>query len=330
MAGCFATAAHGLCGAFRGRGTASQPQAPVPEVPSGHGKAPAMPVPSASAVIGAAAAAGKVGEAGVEKPAGWAEGLPLQEVPTFRGHPLPYAGMSRLSEADIECVEARHLYRRPGLSGAGGGAGELAGQLVGAGRRCRYGWPQAIVYDPLYRERPGKHFRLGDTTRLTCPLLVAAIDALENGGAIGRYNERLAADAAWQGQLARTNEAHRLLRQHLVADRPDELADVRAHYGEVTFAVAMGAGLASMRPDSADVKCLHAQVADELVRAGGNSIAQQALRDIEDQGVRIDGTEECCDNCDMRIPLEQARWRLNSCKNSAGKRLSRHRKGKSC
>ena len=38
------------------------------------------------------------------------------------------------------------------------------------------------------------------------------------------------------------------------------------------------------RPEAKpDVKCLHAQVADELVRNGGNLIAQQVLRDIEDR-----------------------------------------------
>merc|ERR1712012_663080 len=80
-----------------------------------------------------------------------------------------------------------------------------------------------------------------------------------------------------------------------------------------------------MRPDSADVKCLHAQVGDELVR-GGNHIARQVLRDIEDQGVPVNGTDECCDNCNVSVPLEQARWRLNKCKNTAGKRLSRQHK----
>lgn len=238
---------------------------------------------------------------------------------------MPYAGMSELSAADLQCVELRHLYKRRPAAGQGG-VPELQRQVVGAGRRCRHGWPQAIVYDPLYREKPGKHYRLGDTTRLTCPLLVSAIDSLEKGGAIGRYNERLQVDKEWQRHLAETNEAHRLLRMRLVVERPEELADVREHYGAQTFAVALGAGLASMRQGSADVKCLHAQVADELVRGGGNAIALQALKDIEDQGIPATGTDECCDNCNVHVPLEQVRWRLRSCKNSAGKRLSRQRK----
>uniref|UniRef100_A0A7S4SSG3 DUF501 domain-containing protein n=1 Tax=Alexandrium monilatum TaxID=311494 RepID=A0A7S4SSG3_9DINO len=320
MAGCLAAAAQRLCGSV----PAGRPLLPP------RGEAEGIAAHAAPVGDGASGAVAEDElQAGPELPSSWAHGLPPEQVPTFRGRPLPYRSMSEMNEADLKCVELRHLYRRPApvIDLAAPGAGEAAKQIVGAGRRCRHGWPQAIVYDPLYRERPGKHFRLGDTTRLTCPMLVSAIDALENGGAIGRYNERLQADESWKRQMADTNEAHRLLREHLAGDRPEDLADVRAHYGEQTFAVAMGAGLASMRPDSKDVKCLHAQVADELVRGGGNLIALQALRDIEDQGILPEGTDECCDNCDVHVPLEQARWRLHTCKNSAGKRLGRSRKG---
>merc|ERR1712151_24821 len=170
-------------------------------------------------------------------------------------------------------------------------------------------------------------YRLGDTTRLTCPLLVKAIDKLEKGGAMERYNERLAPGEDWEGKLNQINEAHRLLRLELIGDRSEELAEVQQLLGEDAFAIAMRSGLASLRPEAKpDVKCLHAQVADELVRDGGNPIAQQVLRDIEDQGVPVDGSEECCDNCNVAVPLPLARWQLTRCKNNVGKRLSRGRK----
>lgn len=243
---------------------------------------------------------------------------------TFRGKPLPYSGMTALSQKDLECIEQRHLYRKAPVLGEDQC---LSRQTVGAGRRCRHGWPQAIVYDPLYRDKPGKSFRLGDTTRLTCPLLVTAIDKFEKAGAMERYNERLGPGREWDGQLQRINEAHRLLRLELIGERPSELAEVRALLGENAFGIAMRSGLASLRPEAKpDVKCLHAQVADELVRDGGNLIAQQVLRDIEDQGVATFGSHECCDNCNVDIPLGMARWRLDKCKNNVGKRLSRARK----
>merc|ERR1719359_206849 len=110
--------------------------------------------------------------------------------------------------------------------------------------------------------------------------------------------------ADWDGELQKINEAHRLLRLQLIGDRSEELDEVKKLLGDDAFAIAMRSGLASLRPEAKpDVKCLHAQVADELVRDGGNLIAQQVLRDIEDQGIAIDGSSECCDNCDVGIPL---------------------------
>jgi len=233
--------------------------------------------------------------------------------------------MSALSLDDLEVIEQRHLYRK--AASPGSGTPSLGKPFVGAGGRCRHGWPQAIVFDPLYRETSAKSYRLGDTTRLTCPLLVTAIDKLEKGGAMERYNEKLEPGAEWDGQLQKVNEAHRLLRLQLIGDRSKELAEVRALLGEDAFAIAIRSGLASLRPEAKpDVKCLHAQVADELVRNGGNLIAQQVLRDIEETGVPIHGSDECCDNCNTQIPLQFARWQMTKCKNNVGKRLSRGRR----
>lgn len=229
-----------------------------------------------------------------------------------------------MSDEDLLCLEERHLFRKASRRGSGG----VADQIIGAGQRCRHGWPQAVLYEPLYRERPGKHFRFGDMTRLTCPLLVAAVDEMEKAGAMVFYNLRCETDAEWGTHLRQVNEAHKHLREQLVADRAADLADARLHYGEKTFATAMGAGLASMSMDSQDVKCLHAHVADELLRRGQNPIGQQALKDIEDQGIPTDGTDQCCDNCNVHLPLEEARWRLQKCKNTAGKRLSRQRQAR--
>merc|ERR1712187_547155 len=147
------------------------------------------------------------------------------------------------------------------------------------------------------------------------------------GGAIERYNERLAPGKDWEGVLKSINEAHRLLRLDLIGNRSRELDEVQTLLGEKAFAIAIRSGLASLRPEAKpDVKCLHAQLADELVRGGGNVIAQQVMRDIEDMGVSTQGSDECCDNCNVGMPLAMARCLLEKCKNSAGKRLSRGRK----
>ena len=68
-----------------------------------------------------------------------------------------------------------------------------------AGHRCRHGWPQVLVMHPL--RSSGK---IGDLMRLTCPLLVSAID---------EYNKGVKHDDDWLSQLLATHEAHRSLRQ---------------------------------------------------------------------------------------------------------------------
>eukprot|EP00434_Breviolum_minutum_P040587 symbB.v1.2.036067.t1/scaffold5008.1/size31855/1 len=196
-------------------------------------------------------------------------------------------------------------------------------RAVGAGHRCRHGWPQVLVTDPVW---PGH--RMGDLVRLTCPLLVSAIDRYEKQGAIRGYNERVSDDPAWRQELHQAHLSHRDLRRELLAKvPPEEMAQVRANMGSQTVDLVMETGIASMRFDAncSDVKCLHAQVADELSR-GGNAIGRQVLRDLAEAGVEIEGSDQCCDHCNVHLPLSDARWTLNLAKNKLGQRLRRARR----
>eukprot|EP00929_Paragymnodinium_shiwhaense_P050458 TRINITY_DN25393_c0_g2_i2.p1 TRINITY_DN25393_c0_g2~~TRINITY_DN25393_c0_g2_i2.p1 ORF type:complete len:364 (+),score=76.40 TRINITY_DN25393_c0_g2_i2:71-1093(+) len=228
---------------------------------------------------------------------------------------LPYDGMTELTEADLECLEERHLFlRQRGVSW------DLQMKTVGSGHRCKHGWPQAVMYDPIWAS--GK---LGDTVRLTCPLLVAAINAYESTGAITRYNERMHNETEWRQQLTDTNWAHRNLRRQLINGREAELEEARERMGEETVAIIMETGLASMSLNSSDVKCLHAQVADQLTR-GKNLIGEQVLLDLQERGVDVLGTDCCCDHCNVAKPLEEARWQFKEAKNHLGKRMRKLQK----
>lgn len=228
--------------------------------------------------------------------------------------PFPCSGMSRLSEADADVVEERHLYIRQK-----GHNWDLANTAVGAGTRCRHGWPQAVMHDPL--RKPGT---IGDVVRLTCPLLAEAIDAYEKGGAIARYNERLAEDKAWAEDMYNTNDAQRVLREQLCEGRPRRMGRASEVMGAEKVRVIMGTGLTAMRLNSTDVKCLHAHVADELVR-GGNAIGQQVLQDLKADGVSVCGTAECCDHCNVSKPLTEARWTFKGTKKKLSRRVRKLR-----
>ena len=108
-----------------------------------------------------------------------------EELPTFSGRPLPPASewysASGLSleapdEQDFAMIEGRHLGH--------------AASMVGVGRRCRHGCPQAFVWEPEKRHssRKDKFPLEGGLFRLSCPLLVKAVDEWEAEGAVNELN----------------------------------------------------------------------------------------------------------------------------------------------
>ena len=224
-------------------------------------------------------------------------------------------GPTTLSEADVRCVTRRQLLLPPGSDW------EQEVETMRSGHRCRHGWPQALVMDPL--RASGK---IGDLMRLTCPLLVAAIDDYETT-AIEAYNTRLKHDKMWRSQLLATHEAHRTMRQRFMSEREGKLAQARNAMGSQTVDVIMTTGLSNMRfsANSSDVKCLHAQVADELCR-GNNIIGRQVLIDLMERNIQVDGTAHCCDFCNVSQPLDESRWIFGHAKNNLRKRVNRHNK----
>ena len=52
--------------------------------------------------------------------------------------------------------------------------------------KCKYGFPQVFVMDPMYNNRINSGL-----LKLTCPLLVNAIDKLEDNGLINTINQRI-------------------------------------------------------------------------------------------------------------------------------------------
>jgi len=76
--------------------------------------------------------------------------------------------------------------------------GHKVSGMKGVGRRCRHGVPQAFAFDPLVRHTAGGSGKPRslplDTSlfRLSCPMLVKAIDEWEGEGAVAHLNEELA------------------------------------------------------------------------------------------------------------------------------------------
>lgn len=82
---------------------------------------------------------------------------------------------TQATEEDLRCIEERQLRHKAGTS-------------VGVSPPCRHGFPQAFAFDPCGHKISSGLFRL------SCPMLVQAIDQLEDEGGIEDVNARLARD----------------------------------------------------------------------------------------------------------------------------------------
>lgn len=59
-----------------------------------------------------------------------------------------------------------------------------------------------------------------------------------------------------------------------------------------------------------DAKCLHAHVADALMRGrGANAIGRSTLELLEERGVRTDGGDRCSEQCNYRVDETADSWR---------------------
>lgn len=202
------------------------------------------------------------------------------------------------SAEDVACIEERQL-RHP------------ISAMVAVGKRCKYGFPQALALDPLGREKYGLGGHPIDAAlfRLTCPHLVKGIDEWEAQGAVRAFNEHLAASAEWTQSNDNVNAQHRQIRRALVgsAAKRAELEASPVH------AIILNSGLAGLTKQG-DVKCLHAQVADGLCR-GDNAVADAVLDGLRARGVDPEGGCSCWQQCDRAHAPGPESWRYQPAKN---------------
>lgn len=67
-------------------------------------------------------------------------------------------------------------------------------------------------------------------------------------------------------------------------------------------------GIAGQTPHKADVKCLHAQMADHLCRSRSNAVGDRIERGLAARGIRLDGDSECWQQCDLAVPATESTW----------------------
>ena len=202
---------------------------------------------------------------------------------------------------------------------------------------CRHGFPQAYSLNPMPMspcQESSKQRLNSGLLKLTCPLLVTSVDLLEDEGFMKNINLRLTDTTKNEEWIACMNDAHRIhaiTRKELIfeerkanwedADAANKKFDqdgARSNDAYQTLKDKLGvngaeffldSGVAGVNPLStnADVKCLHAWLADYLFREQVCSgvdgeitkhpIGEAIVDELVHRGVDIRGTETCNSVC---------------------------------
>jgi len=189
--------------------------------------------------------------------------------------------------------------------------GHACAQAVGAGSRCAHGYARAYLYAPLSvadAEDEDEDVRVEHATCwLACPALVEATNALERENGIHDVARAVEASEERTASLRRAHEDAPRVRNWLMGESwarrvRDEATTAR---GEKAHFIVNGTGLIGVNLSDVattktwkTVKCLHAQIADALVRGRGkNAVGALALDALVERGVSVDGTETCWRRC---------------------------------
>ena len=176
---------------------------------------------------------------------------------------------------------------------------------------CRHGYPQAVLQDP------GAHKFGAGLLRLTCPHLCEAIDAWEAEGAVRALSADVLKEDSNRDALARVNARHAATRRAMV--RGEALKRAEARLGAATVRHILESGITGLTPSKLDdVKCLHAQLADELL-SRDNAVGRAVLDGLEKRGVDASGSDVCGEQCSGCVDG----WRYTPRKNKQKLRTTR-------
>ena len=194
--------------------------------------------------------------------------------------------------------------------------------------QCRHGFTQAYSLDPMpptqkfKRRKPIDRLNSG-LLKLTCPLLVSSVDILEDDGFMKDINRLLEKNSEgeenkWMECFDDAHKIHADARKELILGKEtsdntenDSIQILESKLGQRGAKAFLDAGVAGANPSAknADIKCLHAWLADYLFRkvdpSEGNlidtstehPIGDAIVKALNEQGVHVSGTDTCHEIC---------------------------------
>lgn len=113
--------------------------------------------------------------------------------------------------------------------------------------------------------------------KLSCPLLVNAIDAMEDDGYIANFTSKVQANEFWKESVQESHKKHADARQAILTAKStssdnvnDSLNLLKQKLGDRGANAFLNSGIAGSTVDKPDVKCLHAWMGDYLFHTASN------------------------------------------------------------
>lgn len=184
--------------------------------------------------------------------------------------------------------------------------------------KCKHGHPQAFINNIITDTKVSSGF-----IRLSCPHLVKEIDKIENSLMI-KFNDEIKNNVELQNNYHKINDFYKKMKNQLLNTKI--IQDFLLHYlGSVDrYNNFMNSGIIGVSTIN-DVKCLHAHTADYLLR-GNNKIGEMTLNSLKDNGVDINGCDNCHEQCSIQHNINDSSWFYIPLKNKSGLRLSKFNK----
>ena len=180
-----------------------------------------------------------------------------------------------IDEKSINCIESRQRFAAtPDL-------------FAVDKERCQYGFPRVYLRYPY-----SKTWQTG-FIRLTCPHLVKAVDRLEAKGGLERFDQLLndkdnPQSIELKENFLQVNNTWNKIFNDLVTDFIRTLG-LESFCKRESFKNLFNTGFIGISKDDVDqVKCLHAHLADHLIR-GDNKIGELVEKELESKGVSTQG-----------------------------------------
>ncbi|CAJ1932641.1 unnamed protein product [Cylindrotheca closterium] len=188
---------------------------------------------------------------------------------------------------------------------------------VPAACQCQHGYPQVFLLNPL---SPDQRRMNSGLLKLTCPLLVNAIDQLEDDGYIANFTSQVQANEEWKESCQARHETHAVARRAILLSRANDsnsspsssssfdISILQQKLGEKGSAAFLDSGIAGATVGKPDVKCLHAWMGDYLFHIAGNDDKDSRGHDHflgeaiaaalqERNNISLSGTLDCHQYC---------------------------------